>query len=169
MCRINHAKFLGAGLVWIEECYTDMISPEVFKSVTLPYIRAVTEKIKELGLKSIYYFTGNPDKKLDIIIDSGADALAFEEGKKGFLADVEQISEAVNSRKVLFGNLDSIAVLQDGDTDDLREAIKRQLKAAKKNRYRFVVSTGSPPTPSTPPGKIKLYCDLVHEMSKDLL
>ncbi len=162
--QVQTAKFLGADCIWIEECFTDMISPEMFKTFNMPYIRPLIEEIRKAGLKSVYYYTGNPAGKMDMLIDSSADALAFEESKKDFLTDIVEIADIVNGRCMLLGNIDSIGILQDADTDELKAEITRQAAAAKINKNRFVFSIGSPVTPDTPVEKVRFYCDHVHKI-----
>ena len=120
---------------------------------------------RELGLKSIYYYTGDPCNHLSYILDSGSDAYAFEESKKNFTVDLSEIAGIINGRAVLFGNIDSIKILQNGSENDLTVSIHKQIQAARANKFRFVMSTGSPPTPSTPLSKINLYCELVRNQT----
>ena len=162
--QVQTAKFLGADCIWIEECFTDMISPEMFRTFNLPYVRPLIEEIRKAGLKSIYYYTGNPARKMDMLLDSGTDALAFEESKKDFLTDIVEIAEIIKGRCVLLGNIDSIGILQNSDLDDLRTEIKRQAGAAKINHNRFVFSIGSPVTPETPVEKVRMYCEEAHKI-----
>jgi len=162
----RRAKVLGCAALWIEECMTDMVSPEAFQVLNLPYLRRLIEEIRALGLKSIYYYCGNPWDRLDEIMSAGADAISLEEGKKGFRIDIEEVVEAVDGRAVVFGNLDAIGVLQDGSEADLRREIARQLAAGRRNGGRFVMSLGSPVTPRTPVERVQLYCDLVREMCR---
>jgi len=165
---VREAAALGAMGIWIEECLTDMISPGAFESLSVPFVRRLVEEIRRLGMKSIHYFCGNPAGKLDLLLSVGSDALAFEEGKKGFDINIDEIADYVNSRCVLLGNLDAIGVLQDGSSDELRAEIRRQLLAAKINGGRFIMSLGSPVTPDTPVEKVRLYCDLVRETCDEL-
>lgn len=155
---------LGADAVWIEECFTDMISPGDYKELCLPFLRELAGEVGLLGMKSIHYFCGNPEGKLPMILSSGADAVAFEEGKKGFVNDIDELAGAVNGRCTLLGNLDSIGVLQNGTDEDLRNEISGQLSAGRRNKSRFVMSIGSPVTPATTPDRVRLYCDMAHEM-----
>jgi len=159
---------LGGDAVWIEECLTDQFSPQTFRQINLPLLRSLTETIRSFGLKSIYYYCGNPWNRLDAILDVGADALHFEESKKGFAIPIEALAEAVAGRCTLFGNLDAISVLQDGTEEKLRSEITRQLRAGRKNRGRFIMSTGSPVTPGTPIARVRLYTNLVRELSKKI-
>lgn len=157
------AAALGARGIWMEECLTDQIGPEAFAELHLPFLRRLVDAIRELGLHSIYYFCGNPAGKWDLILSAGADALALEEGKKGFSIDIEDVVDRVGGRCAVLGNLDAIGVLQDGSEESLRAEIHRQAAAGRRNGGRFVMSLGSPATPDTPPERLRLYCDLVRE------
>ncbi len=163
---IRQAAILGASGVLIWECFSDMISLDAYESFSVPCMRRVVEECRSLGLRSIYGFSGNPAGKLEAICSIGADALAFEESKKGFVVDIHELAAFIDGRCTLFGNLDSINVLQDGSEADLRGAIAEQIAAGRRNRNRFVVSPGSPVTPATPAERVGLFCDLVHELSQ---
>ena len=165
---VREAAFLGAAGILIWECFTDMISPQAYEAFSVPYMRQAVAECRSLGIKSIYSFSGSPAGKLDAILSIGADALAFEESKKDFIVDINELAEFIDGRCTLFGNLDVIGVLQDGSETQLRNAIAEQIAAGRRNRNRFVVNLGSPVTPATPVERTQLYCDLVHEMSQDM-
>ncbi len=155
---------LGAKAVWIEECLTDQIHPALFRQLNLPILRQIVEAIRAWGMKSIYYFCGDPWTRMDAILQVGADGLHFEESKKGFKIDIDDVVEAVQGHCVVFGNLDAIGILQDGSEAELRAEIARQIQAGRRNGSRFVMSTGSPITPGTPVERVRLYANLVKEM-----
>jgi uroporphyrinogen-III decarboxylase len=157
---------LGAKGIWIEDNLSDQISPAHFKSLNLDYIIKLIDEIRSLGLKSIYYYCGDPTGKWDFITGIGADAFAFEESKKGFTIDIEDVVDRVNGRAAVFGNLDAIHTLPYASEDRLRHEIKRQIAAGRKNNNRFVMSIGSPVTPDTPVERVRLYVDLVHELGE---
>lgn len=163
---VKSASAIGCKGIWIEECMTDMISPQAFAELNLPYIRALAGEIKKAGLKSIYYYCGNPDGKWDLLLASGVDALALEESKKGFVIDIEQVVQRVQGRMVVLGNLDAINCLPYCTEDKLEEEISRQICAGLQNGRRFIMSIGSPVTPETPVDRVGLYCDLVHKLGK---
>lgn len=156
----------GTAGVWIEECLTDVLSPAAFADLNQPYIRRLVEEIRSCGMNSIYYYTGNPAGKWDLIASIGADALSLEESKKNFRVDVAEVAERLAGRCVLLGNLDAMNVLQNGSETELREELKRQIWAGRKNKSRFIVSLGSPVTPETPVERVRLYCDLAHELGR---
>jgi hypothetical protein len=154
---------MGAKVIWIEECLTDMVSPDTFARLNVPFLKQITREIHEAGMKSVYYYCGNPEGKWDHILSVGADALAFEESKKGFTIDIKDVVWRVKGRCTVFGNLDSVGMLQNGTEAQLRDEIKRQMQAGRQNDNRFVMSIGSPVTPETPVSRVKLYLDLAHQ------
>lgn len=163
---ISLFKMAGVKAIWVDDCYTDMIDPSHYKIFNLPYLRKITEEINFSGMKSIHYFGGNPKNKHGLLLDTGADAISLEESKKGFDIDIESTIEWVNKKKVVLGNLDSIHILENGNEDELRREILRQIRAGRKNGGRFIMSLGSPVTPNTPVSRVSKYCDLTHDLSK---
>jgi len=161
---IRRAAALGAEALWIEECMTDMLSPRLFADLSLPWLREIVRQIHKAGMKSILYYCGNPMDRLDLLLQTGADALALEESKKGFHIDIAELAARVNGRCTLFGNLDSIGVLQDGSDQAVRREVARQLRAGEANQGRFVMSLGSPVTPGTSVKRVRQYCKLVREL-----
>jgi len=160
------ARALGCRGIWIEDCMTDMMSPKVFGEINLPYVRALVEGIRELGMHSIYYYCGNPMDRLEELVAAGADALSLEESKKGFDVDVAEVCARVAGRCAVLGNLDPIGVLEKGSEGRLRSEIGRQIEAGRRNGGRFVMSLGSPVTPGTPVERVRLYCDIAHELGR---
>ena len=161
---VHEAAAMGAAGIWIEECMTDMINPEAFASLCVPFVRSLVEEIRFTELNSIYYFCGNPAGKLEHLISVGADALSLEESKKGFVIDIQDVAEQVQGRCALLGNLDAIKFLPQVDEEQLRDEISRQIAAGRRNNSRFIMSLGSPVTPGTSAWTVRLYCDLVHEL-----
>jgi uroporphyrinogen-III decarboxylase len=161
---IRQAAALGAKGLWIEECMVDMISRSAYQALSLPFIQAMVDETRSLGLHSIYYFCGSPKGKLDLLLASGADALSLEESKKGFTIDIAEVAEFINGRCALLGNLDAIHLLPNASAAELRVEIARQIAAGWRNRGRFVMSIGSPVTPGTLPQRVRLYTDLAHEL-----
>ncbi len=161
---VREAAALGVEGIWIEDCLMDLISPEAYESLNMPSLRQLVEEVRVSGLRSIYYFCGNPSGKWDLILSVGADAIALEESKKNFTIDIEDVADKVQGHCTVMGNLDAVGILQDGTEERLKTEISRQIAAGRRNSGRFIMSLGSPVTPETPVGKVRLYCDLVHEL-----
>lgn len=162
--EVHIAAALGAAGVWIEDCMTDMVGPPAFAALNVAHLRPLVEAIRAAGLKSIYYFCGDPTGKWKMLLDVGADALSLEESKKGWAIDIEDVVDRVQGRCAVLGNLDAIGVLQDGPEAALRAEIARQITAGRRNGSRFIMSLGSPVTPGTPVARVRRYCDLVREL-----
>lgn len=163
---IAQAQWLGADGIWIEDCLTDMIHPRDYAQFNLPYLRRITEAIRSGGMQSIHYYCGNPAGKYHLLMDTGADGLALEEGKKGFQIDIEEVVERANGRCAVLGNLDAIGVLEQASDEVLQHEIAHQVAIGKRNRSsqgsRFIMSTGSPVTPRTPIERVRRYSDIAH-------
>jgi hypothetical protein len=164
--RVRTAAALGAAGIWIEDCMTDMISPEAFARLNLPYVRQLVEAIRALGMRSIHYFCGNPAGKRGLLLETGADALSLEEGKKGFIIDIDDVVDRTQGRTAVLGNLDAVRLLETGSEDELRAEIGRQIAAGRRNGSRFIMSLGSPATPGTTPERVRRYCDLTHDLGR---
>ncbi|MCK4283127.1 MAG: hypothetical protein KAX44_02330 [Candidatus Brocadiae bacterium] len=163
-CRMRRAALLGAQGIWVVDALADMISPDDYAKLSLPHLQDLIDEIRNVNMRSIYYFTGDPAGKWDLILSMGADALAFEDSKKGFDVDVVEVARKLRGECALFGNLNAIDVLQNGTDEQLKKEVKRQLTAAPLNGGRFVMSLGSPITPATSVARVRLYCDLVHDL-----
>lgn len=164
--QILRAAALGAEAVWIEECLTDQISPETFEAVSLPALRSCVRRIQAAGMRAVYYYCGNPNDRLDLILSAGSDGVHFEESKKGFVIEIENIVRRVDGRCTVFGNVDTVGVLEQGSDDLLADEIRRQIEAGRRNGGRFVLSTGSPITPGTPLARVRRYAELARELER---
>jgi hypothetical protein len=163
IAQVRQAAALGAAAIFIEECMTDMVSPAAYGQLNVPITRRLIDEIRSLGMKSVFYYCGDPAGKWDHLFAVGADALSLEEGKKGFEIDIEEIVERAAGRCAILGNLDAVGVLQEGDDEQLKSEITRQIAAGRRNGGRFIMSIGSPVTPGTPVERVQQYCRMVHE------
>jgi uroporphyrinogen-III decarboxylase len=128
----------------------------------------VADEVRACGMKSVYYFCGNPHGKWDMLLAVGADALSLEESKKGWEIDVEDVVRRVDGRCTVLGNLDAIELLQSGSDAALRAEVTRQIRAGRRNGGRFIMSLGSPVTPGTTVDRVRRYCDLTHRAGSRL-
>ena len=162
--HVRQGAYLGAAGIWIEECMTDAIGPAAFERLNLPYLLPIVEEIRRRGMRSIYYYCGNPADRWDLLLAADADALSLEESKKGWRIDIADVVARLRGRRAVLGNLDAIGLLANGSDDRLRVEIARQIEAGRRNGGRFVMSLGSPVTPGTSVERVRRYCDLVHEL-----
>ncbi len=164
--RVGAYARAGVDCVWIEDCMTsaDLISREHFQRFHAPRVKEIVARITAAGMNSVYYFCGDPWDRLEDILGTGADAVSFEESKKGFQIDIEDLVGAVGGRAVVLGNLDAVGILEAGSPGDLRREVARQLAAGRRNGS-FIASLGSPVTPATPVERVRQFTDWVRELS----
>jgi len=153
--------------VWIEDCLSSAseISTEHFRRFALPYVKDVVSEVRKTGMKSIYYFCGDVHDRLEYLLEVGADAISLEESKKNFQIDIEWVNEVVSGRCCIFGNIDSLRVLQDGTLEELEREVKRQIEVGREHG-KFVVSLGSPVTPKTPLRRVREYVEIARRYSQ---
>ncbi len=140
----------GAHAFVVSETFVsaDIVGPQVYRRFLKGLHREYFREIERCGLIPICYFLGDVNPLLGDLAEIGIRGLLVEEGKKSFRLEVGEIWQGLEGRLALFGNLDSIAVLQDGKPEQVRAEVLRQRAAAPSG---FVVSNGSPITPGTPP------------------
>ena len=78
--------------------------------------------------------------------------------------NIEEVIEVINKKMTVLGNLDSINILEKGSKQDLKAAIRTQVKKGRRNGSRFIMSIGSPVTPDTPLSRVKEYLDIIREI-----
>jgi hypothetical protein len=155
----------GVDMMFVESCLesADMLSPDQFHRFSLPYLRDLLQGIHDLGLPAVLYFCGDPTDRLDDLKGLPCEALAFEEGKKGFDVDIGEVRRRVGGGKTLFGNVD-VRLLRDGSARQIEAEVVRQVREAGADG-RFVVSIGSPVTLDTPPAKVDMLIEAARTIS----
>ena len=95
----------------------------------------------------------------------GADALQAECRMKGYINDMDEITETIGDRMTLFANIDPFWCLEKATDQQLADEIVRQVHAGRKARG-FILSPASPITPGTPLVRVQRFIDLCHEIGR---
>ena len=148
----------GVECVFVEECLSssDLVSEADYLRFSFPSTRELLQHARDLGLRSVYYYCGAVEDRLEHLATLPADALAFEESKKDFVIDLAAVREAVGPDRPLLGNIDAVLV-RDVDEAGLRREVEAQFSAA---GPLLAVSAGSPLTPDTEARKLDLMVEL---------
>jgi len=148
----------GLRCLFVEECLTgaDMISVNDFERLVWPFLRDMVQAAVDMGMQAVFYFTGEPQGRLEYLGQLAAHALAFEEDKKNIRIDLAEIRSVIGPDKALFGNLD-VVMLRDADRATLATEVAAE--AARGGRP-FIVSMGSPATLDTPPERISWLTEI---------
>ncbi|MBD3292169.1 MAG: hypothetical protein GF393_04540, partial [Armatimonadia bacterium] len=106
--------------------------------------------------RTVYYYCGAIDDRIEHIAHLPADALAFEESKKAFEVDLGAVRETIGPDRPLLGNIDATFV-RDATQEALSRAIEAQFEAA---GPLVATSTGSPLILDTDVRKLDLMVEL---------
>lgn len=153
--RIRILKECGADAYIGSEtyCSNDLISEDLYKSIIFPAQQHFYREVERLGLIPIVYFLGDICPRIKYIKELGARGLMVEESKKNFRLDIGYIYTQLEQSMTLFGNVDSVDLLQKSDAQTVRREAKRQRKLCDKGH--FILSNGCPVAFDTPEENIR--------------
>jgi [methyl-Co(III) methanol-specific corrinoid protein]:coenzyme M methyltransferase len=123
LVQVAHAyKKAGADFITIHDMggSPGFIGPAKYEQFVFP---AEKQLIQELPKPCVLSVCGNTHKSMELLAQTGADAIS-----------VDQTNDLAASRKILtdtllFGNLDPVATLWQGDEAHIREAVRRAKEA----------------------------------------
>ncbi len=98
---------------------SDVLSPRVFKSLILPYLTKIFEKIKA---PSVLHICGKTNDIVPFMAESGAKAISVDQKN-----DVAETRKKLGPKALIFGNYDPYNVLVAGTPDLVRTTIKKCL------------------------------------------
>lgn len=156
LAHARAVRRIGLDVAFIEEwiCSADLISPADYVRFAWPFERDLCRELERLGFAVVFYFCGSIEDRLPKLLELEADALAFEESKKGWQIDIGEVRKAAGEERCLFGNLDVVKV-RDLPASALAEEVRRLAQQA--GPRAFVTSNGSPFTLDTPPNKLDAF------------
>ena len=161
--RMEALKDCGAdGYIGSETyCTPDLISPATWRSLIYPAQNRFYGRLRKMGLISISYFLGDVLPLIEDLKQMNLDGLMVEEPKKQYALDIGEIYDRLERQVCLFGNLDSVYVLERGSRDDVIRETRRQIQRC--NRGGFIMTNGCPISFGTPAENIHAMLDTVRE------
>lgn len=105
-----------------------IMSPQLFKELVLPYLQQVVDVATSKGVPFIKHTDGNLWPILDMVVDTGIDALHPIEPVAGM--DIGEVKEKYGDRITLVGNIDCSGLLTRGTEQDVVEAVKETIAKA---------------------------------------
>lgn len=156
---VQAAKQCGAHAFIFSEGFggaIDLLSPEDFTRTYLTPKIAFYQAVKAMGLYAIGYCLGDVRPYLHLLEQIPMDGMMIEESKKRFVLDPVEIRRRLKPEICLFGNLDSILLLN-GDHAEIRAEVNRQAAALRDGSFIFI--NGSPIAPGTPPDNLRVFLD----------
>ena len=119
----NHLIESGADFITVREmgASADIISPRMFKNLIMPPLKEVISEIH--GLR-ILHICGDTNPIVGMMQECGAEAISVEQKN-----DVAATRAALGDEAVILGNIDAFNLLVKGTPEEVREAVKKAIKA----------------------------------------
>ena len=118
-----------------------MMSPAHFREFIYPYLKELVRHIHECGAYVIKHSDGNLWPILDMIVDSGVDAINPLEPIAGM--DIAEVKAAYGQRVCVVGNIDCGELLCRGEVGEVRAAVKQCIAKASPGGGHILSSSNS--------------------------
>jgi uroporphyrinogen decarboxylase len=135
----------GADAIVIADDYAGNDSPffslAVFKEFVLPRLKRMVEVIHEEGGMAVKHSDGNLWPILDMIVDTGIDALNPMEPIAGM--DIGRVKQKYGKRLCLIGNIDCAYILSEAPTEEVVAAVKECIRKASPGGGHIISSSNA--------------------------
>jgi uroporphyrinogen decarboxylase len=150
----------GASAIQLFDSWAGALSPDDYTSCVLPHSRRILQGLKEAGVPSIHFATGNPSL-LPLLARAGGDAIGLD-----WRVDIAAARTLLGPERAVQGNLDPARLLA-GSRVAVSEAerILRKVKGG----AGHIFNVGHGILPSTDPDVIKAVVDYVHSVDLEAL
>jgi MtaA/CmuA family methyltransferase len=113
----------GADFITVHEMggSPGVIGPRAFERLALPRLQRL---IGALPAPRVLSVCGRTNHALPLLVEVGADALSVDQ-----MNDLARSRELVGPRRLLFGNIDPVAVLAEGEEGEVRGAVRAAIAA----------------------------------------
>ncbi|MFA6563680.1 MAG: uroporphyrinogen decarboxylase family protein [Verrucomicrobiia bacterium] len=129
-----------------------LVGPRLYREVALPFEKRLIADLKSATGKPVsLHICGDGTPILADMASSGADVLEIDHK-----VDLSLACKVVPPQTALWGNLDPVAVLAQGNAAQVRRAVREALETVKAHgRRRFVLSSGCTLAVETPPENLE--------------
>jgi uroporphyrinogen decarboxylase len=148
----------GAQVVQLFDSWIGCLSPSDYRDYVLPHTRAIFQKLRDDGIRSIHFGTGTAGL-LPLIAEAGGNVVGVD-----WRISLDSAWHSIGSGTGIQGNLDPVALF--APRDILRQKAIEILDAAG-GRPGHIFNLGHGILPSTPEEAVRVLVDIVHEYSLD--
>lgn len=154
----------GAQLVQVFDSWAGELSPEAFKSFSLPYLRYISsnlpKRLKEMGLEPVpmTVFAKGAWYALDDLCESGYNVVGLD-----WQHDPAESMKVARGRVTIQGNADP-GVLY-GGRPAITAAVERMVKGFNGGKQGWIANLGHGVTPFVDPEDLKFYFEEIHRLT----
>jgi uroporphyrinogen decarboxylase len=135
----------GCDAVVLLDDYADkngpIMGPDLFREFVLPYLSKTVRAIKDAGAYVIKHTDGNIWTIIEDIVETGIDCINPLEPVAGM--DIGEVKRKYGKRVCLAGNIDCGYLLCLGSEEDVRETVRRTIRAAAPGGGYIISSSNS--------------------------
>lgn len=132
------------------------ISPQHYREFVLPYEKMVIEGIKAKYDLPIYtHICGKIGDRLELIAETGTNGIDTLDPPPLGNVDLAEAKKRVGKRLFLKGNIDPVNVVLKGTAEEVLEAARRCLEAAREGGG-YILSTACSVPPHAPPANVMM-------------
>lgn len=145
----------GADAVQLFDSWVGCLGPDDYREHILPHMKRLIGSVRKPA-PVIHFATGNP-ALLEILKEAGGDVIGLD-----WRVDLKRARERLGKGVAVMGNLDPAVLL--GPADEIRRRVKAILEKAGTDPGH-IFNLGHGILPCTPPDRVSVLIDAVHEMS----
>jgi uroporphyrinogen decarboxylase len=149
---INEYKKRGVNGIVMAEPLTGMLSPDLAREFSEPYVRKITDTVRDENFIVVYHNCGNSTiQMIDSIINTGADIFHF-----GNAIDMTEMMKYIPENIIAMGNISPVEQFRGGTPESIKQAALDLL--AKCGKYsNFIISSGCDIPPLSPWNNINAF------------
>ena len=137
------------------------LPPEYFKEFVFPYLCEIVDLVHSYGAFARIHCHGRIGRVLDMMIDTGADAIDPCEAPPDGDIELADVKKKCAGKMTIFGNL-QLKLLERGTGDEVRRAVKNCMAAAKGDGRFVIMPTSAPISIPLEPSTADNYKIFVH-------
>ncbi len=146
----------GAQAIQIFDSWAGQLTPQQFRTFSLPYLKKISEAISATGTPVIL-FARNAAHSLDELSQAGAAALGID-----WQTEMAPCCDLIKNRVAVQGNLDPLALF--ATPGEVRAQVGQVLENVGSSQ-RHIFNLGHGILPQTPVASVRALVDAVHELS----
>ncbi len=119
------------------------LPPRFFARFVVPYVAEMVALIHRYGARARLHCHGRIGQVLEMIAETGADALDPCEPPPDGDVTLAEVKRRVGGRMAIFGNIE-LKLLEHGTPEEVREAVRECMRAAKEGGGYVIMPTAAP-------------------------
>lgn len=150
-------KEAGANGIAMAEPAAGLLSPNLIKEFSTPYVKKIREAVEDENFVVLYHNCGNVEPLMESIVDIDASAYSF-----GNAIDIENTLKVIAPDKMVIGNIDPAGTIRNGNPEQIRKETLELMERCCKYP-NFVIASGCDIPPMTSLENLQAFFDAVEE------